>query len=639
MSCAKLAETRRIGDTLAWDDELTPEQRNAASAHNGHTRVLAGPGTGKTFTLKARVQYLIDELGVDPSRILVVTFTRKAVAELRDRILPCSPKGAEPPRISTLHGFSLRQLLRNAGLVESLPAPLRVADDWEEEAIVVPDLQRLLGTEKRTVREALAAMSADWDTLNDAELNVDPRFIAAWRRIRDVYGFTLRAEMVYRLKRAMEQHGHFELEGQFQHVIVDEFQDLNACDLAVVRALGDLGASVFCAGDDDQSIYGFRKASPAGIRAFVDDYPLAEDHRITLCKRCDSAILAAAEYVADQDLERESKNLAPEHGGGFVRCLVAIDQFVEANIVARVCQRLHESGFDYSSIAILLRSDFHCRFSQPIVDALGAQGVLVSEHKTTNPLTEINTRRLYALAQLAVSPNDSLAVRTLVQLTPGIGVGCIKGIESLAVNRNQRFSDSTRAVAQDPSLLPNIGGRVASCWEAIEVAVGRLTGVVAPPAEGEWTADDLRAALSQAADELNLGSHAVDDLVRLMSETDAATLSELVSRSSSIGEGFEPQISPNAVSIMTMHQAKGLTFDCVLIPGLEDELLPGSVEGQDEEGDERRLLYVSMTRARHALVLFYATRRTGSQSHSGRGQKSKDRQLTRFLSDYKFERD
>jgi len=134
---------------VSWDDELTPEQRRAASSHEGHTRMLAGPGTGKTYTLKARVQYLIAELGVEPSHILIITFTRKAVAELRERILPIIPEGNDPPRISTLHGFSLRQLLRNSNLVDTLPSPLRIADDLEEAMVIIPDLQRLLNKDKK----------------------------------------------------------------------------------------------------------------------------------------------------------------------------------------------------------------------------------------------------------------------------------------------------------------------------------------------------------------------------------------------------------------------------------------------------------------------------------------------------------
>ncbi len=624
---------------MAWDDDLTQEQRIVASAHDGHARILAGPGTGKTFTLKARVQYLIETFDVTPSRILIVTFTRKAVTELRDRILPCIPESVEPPRISTLHGFALRQLLRNSNLVETLPAPLRIADDWEEDAIIIPDLQRLLKKNKKDIRAALDAMSSNWDTLTDAELNVDPQFITAWRRIRNVYGFTLRAEMVYRLKRAMEQHDKFQLEGQFRHVIVDEFQDLNACDLAVVQALSSLGASVFCAGDDDQSIYGFRKASPAGIRAFVGTYPDAEDHKMTLCKRCDSEILAAAEYVANQDLDREMKDLVAENHGGLVRIFAASDQYTEAKMITTVCQRLHAAGYEYSAIAILVHSDYHGRFSQPIVDTLSEGSVPVSEHRIANPLSEENTRRLYALAQLAVSADDSLAVRTLLQLTPGIGDSCIETLESLAVKRGDRYSNTARAVAEDVSLLANVGSRVAAAWKNIEAAVHKLEKVVAPSEEDGLISDELRNSLFEAALVLGLSTHAVDDLIQLVSETESASLTDLLAKTSTVGDRFEPQLSKDSVNIMTMHQAKGLTFDCVLIPGLEDELIPGNYDDPEQEGDQRRLLYVSMTRARHALMLFYATRRTGAQAHSGRGPTTKDRNLTRFLSDYKFKKD
>jgi len=624
---------------MSWDDDLTPEQRDAAGAHDGHVRVLAGPGTGKTYTLRARVQYLIEELRVDPSRILVVTFTRKAVAELRERILPGIQTGQDPPRISTLHGFALRQLLKNAALVDTLPAPLRVADDWEEAEVIIPDLQRLLKKDKKGVRAELDSMSADWDTLSDAELNVDAQFIAAWRRIRNVYGFTLRTEMVYRLKRAMEQHDRFEVEGQFEHVIVDEFQDLNACDLAVISSLGDMGASVFCAGDDDQSIYGFRQASPTGIRSFIADYSDSEDHKVTLCKRCDREILEAAEYVANQDLEREPKDLQPENDGGFVRLFSAVDQDGEAGIIAEACRRLHEAGFTYPSIAILLRSDYQQRFSQPIIDALIAKGIPASEQKVLHPLSEPQTRCLYALAQLAVSPEDPLAARTLLQLTPGIGDRCLEALEALTVQRVERFSTTVRVVAEDPSLLPSFGPRIVKVWNVIQAAVAELLTVAGTGEDGEVAPDELRTALSAAAALLALPTHAVDDIVDLADETDSSSLFDLLSRSSTISEGLEPQLSIDSVNIMTMHQAKGLTFDCVLIPGLEDELIPGKYDDPNQEGDQRRLLYVSMTRARHALVLFYAMRRTGVQAHSGRKPTGKDRSLTRFLADYRFKKD
>lgn len=625
---------------MSWEDGLTLEQKCAASAHCGHVRLLAGPGTGKTFVIKARVQYLIEELSVCPSEILIVTFTRRAVAELREKITPCIPEGDKFPRISTLHGFALRQLLKNANLIDTLPKPLRVADDWEEDNIIIPDLMGLMDKERKDVKKTLDAMSSDWNTLTDAELNADPHLIAAWDLLRNVYGFSLRSEMVYRLKRAMEQHDRFELEGQFQHVIVDEFQDLNACDLAVVEALSVLGISVFCAGDDDQSIYGFRNASPEGIRNFVDTFPEVEDHKLTLCKRCYSEILDAAEHVANLDRHREKKDLEAENDGGMVRLFSATDQHVEAKKIAVVCQTLHnEYEFKYPEIAILLRSDYQFRFSQPIIEVLAASGVPVSGHKTEDPLSKVITRHLYALAQLAVSPEDSLAARTLLQLAPGVGPRCIKEIESLAENHNMRYLSAIQAVVEDASLLPTVGRRVAAAWNQIETAASKLIAVITPNEDRDLTYTDLQVSLTEAASVLGLHCSAVDDLMEIASETESSSLTELLARTTTVGERLEPQIDPDSVNIMTMHQAKGLTFDCVIIPGLEDELIPGKNNNPVQKEDERRLLYVSMTRARKVLVLFYATRRTGAQAFSGRTQSTRDRHLTQFLAHYKFKKD
>lgn len=572
-----------------------------------------------------------------PDHVLVLTFTRKAVAELRERVLPHFAELESAPRIMTLHGFALRQLLRNAHLVDVLPSPLRVADDWEEERIIVPDLQRLLKLDKSSVMKHLFGMSADWDSVSDAEANADPKFVAAWRTLRQVYGFTLRAEMVYRLKKAMEQHDKFELESQFDHVIVDEFQDLNPCDLAVVAAMRDLGAHVYCAGDDDQSIYGFRKASPAGIRTFVDDYPRCEDHKITVCKRCDADILKVAEFVADQDLARIPKGLIPESDGGLVQLAHFSDQDREAAAIASACKQLHDMGYQWADIAVLLRSDRYGRFSEPIVAALHDAGVPVSTHRTTNPVDEDDTRFLFALLQLAVVPTDSMAARTLLQLSNGVGSGTIEAIEGFAVNRSVRFIEAVKMIAADPSAIGHAGPRVTRAWSTIETALVALQPLAKGEGEPLSTAEDIRNGVAAAASALGATAHATEDVVALFGNRENGSLSDIVNGNTSVAEGMEPQISAEAVNIMTMHQAKGLTFECVIIPCLEDQLMPGDCMDAAEEGDERRLLYVSMTRAKHALILLYATKRTGAQGHSGRPVGAgKERTLTRFLTEYKF---
>ena len=215
----------------------------------------------------------------------------------------------------------------------------------------------------------------------------------------------------------------------------------------------------------------------------------------------------------------------------------------------------------------------------------------------------------------------------------------MEALEGLAVLRGERFAAAVRAVAADPTLLPGVGSRIAKAWATVESAASELSAVTGSVENIEISVAQLKAALGAAAALLELPTHAITDIMNLAGETESASLSELLSKSSTVGERLEPQLSTDSVNIMTMHQAKGLTFDCVLIPGLEDELLPGRYDDPDQEGDERRLLYVSMTRARHALVLLYATRRTGVQAHSGRVPVAKDRSLTRFLADYKFKKD
>src|SRR5262249_21229099 len=154
----------------------------------------------------------------------------------------------------------------------------RIADDWEERHIILEDLKLLLQLERvDQARELLNQLSADWQSLtaDQADWNQrfpDPRFLGAWQEHRTIFGYTLRAELVYRLKRALEQRRAFDLGRQPSHLIVDEYQDLNRCDLAVIAELARRGAELFVAGDDDQSIYGFRKAHPPGIRRFPQEY-------------------------------------------------------------------------------------------------------------------------------------------------------------------------------------------------------------------------------------------------------------------------------------------------------------------------------------------------------------------------------
>jgi DNA helicase-2/ATP-dependent DNA helicase PcrA len=301
---------------MPWNDSLLPDQEIAASYYGTHARLLAGPGTGKTLVLTRRIVFLVQEQDISPNEIIALTFTRAAAHELRQRII--AELGEDRlPRISTRYSFALRQLLRNSQRLVALPQPLRIADDWEERNIILEDIKAVLGFDRlKDVRELFTQLSSDWQSLAAEEGNFtpDPRFIGAWEEHRAIFGYTLRSELVYQLKRALEQISDFELEAPLQHLLVDEYQDLNQCDLAIINSIVNLGVELYVAGDDDQSIYGFRKAYPEGIRRFPRDYPDAIDLPIEICKRCDVEILNLAEFVVDLDTRRIRKGIRPEDG-------------------------------------------------------------------------------------------------------------------------------------------------------------------------------------------------------------------------------------------------------------------------------------------------------------------------------------
>ena len=220
---------------MAWQDGLTDEQKNAASFAGSNARLLAGPGTGKTLTLARRIAQLFLDLKKPAGSILAFTFTKFAAAELRKRVAAeVQAKDKEEntktkvlPRISTLHLYALRELLRNEDRTK-LPRPIRISDDWEDDNIILSEMQALMGLPKKETRRLFGKLSADWQQLSADQKEwertfPDPKFLGAWREHRGTYGYTMRSELVYQLKTGLDQ-GDVQIEGPPQYVLVDEFK-------------------------------------------------------------------------------------------------------------------------------------------------------------------------------------------------------------------------------------------------------------------------------------------------------------------------------------------------------------------------------------------------------------------------------
>lgn len=624
---------------MTWNEGLLPDQEAAARNIGSHSRLLAGPGTGKTLVITRRILYLIQEQRVDPNQILSLTFTRAATQELRNRV-SAELVDCVMPKIYTLHSFALRQLLRNSARLVDLPRPLRIADDWEERNIIHEDLKLVLGFDRiKLVADLFNQLSADWQSLSaeSGSFTPEPRFIGAWEEHRSMFGYTLRSELVYQLKRSLEQIGDFELEAPLQHLIIDEYQDLNQCDLAVIQALVRLGLELYVAGDDDQSIYGFRKAHPEGIRRFLEDYPGSANLPIEICMRCDTEILALAEFVARLDPRRIPKGTRSQDGRdpGEVALLRFPTQHEEATEIARLCQNLIQvEGYQPSEILILSRANTRNAISRVIESAFQEQNVPFScDISARTPFDEPVGRIVLSILRLLRNESDHLAWRSILKVRNNrIGDTTIESLVGLGRHRGVTFTDVLNDIRADHSLIARVGGIVSREYDSVLQLLNEL--------QSEFNMEHIdlesfQSLLNRIYEWLSQNREGFDEINRYLNETLASTeqgsINDLLQAIESTYESIEQEIDPNCVNMLTMHKAKGLSSNAVIILAAEDEFIPGRNEAEPSLGDERRLLFVSLSRARFKLFITYCNERLREQSMLGRSTGESRRTLTRFL--------
>lgn len=621
---------------MAWDDNLLSAQRIAASHVGTHARLLAGPGTGKTLTLTRRICFLIAEKNISTESIVALTFTRAAARELRQRVATVLGEN-DTPHISTLHSFALRQLLRNAAIIKDLPQPLRIADDWEERHIVLNDLKAMLKLNAISdARDLLNKLSADWQSLaaDKPDWDQDPGFLGTWGEHRQIYGYTLRSELVYQLKKALEQRGDVKIEGPLKHLLVDEYQDLNRCDLEVVNQITLHSVELFTAGDDDQSIYGFRKADPEGIRKFHLDYSNVTSLELEICKRCDRRILELGLFIARQDPRHIPKAIQPEpdRQDGEVALLRFDDQTAESAGITNLCSYLmRQHNLKSDDILILLRSDRNYIFSRQIQNDLERAGIPAASGMEMAPLDNNGGRAFLAFLRLAVNIEDSLAWRTLLQVwCNGIGPRSQEAVYNTAHSRGENFSQTIIAAHDDAKILPQ--RHQSRLFEAINKVLNQLNGLFPKNSRDEFeTYDELMNVIQPAAESIIRDRADLDSILSKIESTEATSINDLVQRIIGVeAESIEQDLAKDKVNILTMHRAKGLTAKAVIVAAAEREHIPGRAVG-NEIDDERRLLYVSLTRAEHHLFVTYCDRRTGQQRYAGSDSGNTSRSLSPFL--------
>ncbi|HEX2157135.1 MAG TPA: UvrD-helicase domain-containing protein, partial [Actinomycetes bacterium] len=534
---------------------LDPEQRVAAGAAPGPLLVVAGPGTGKTRTLTHRLAHLVVERGLPAERCLAITFTRRAAAELQERLDQLVPGDARRMLVTTFHGLGLR-ILREQHAAVGLGPGFRIADEAERLEL----LAELLGCPEREARRLLPelarrkrARAVRWPDLDAEPSEVAgplARYEAAMRKLDLVDLDDLLALPVMLLAGDAGLASRYR--ERFGFVAVDEYQDVDELQYRLLRLLTTPQSSLCVIGDPDQAIYGFRGADVGFFLRFTEDFPGATTVRLTRNYRSSPAIVAGAlQAIAPSTLVagRELAAMAGAEAPARITVHQAASDLAEAEFVVQTVDRLlggasflsldsgradggAEHGLSFADIAVLYRTDAQ---SGPLAEALGRAGM---------PFQKRSHDRLL----------DRPAVRALV--------------------RALRDPGSERHPAGDRS----VAARLAA-------ATGGLD----------------QAAAAEALDLLApLAARCRDDLDRFLAEL---ALGDEV-------DTWDPRA--DRVSLLTLHAAKGLEFPVVFLTGCEDWLLPlrfGAAPSAEELAEERRLFFVGMTRARSHLLLSHARRR------------------------------
>jgi DNA helicase-2/ATP-dependent DNA helicase PcrA len=591
--------------------------------------VLAGPGTGKSATVVA----LLDKLLADasPPRVRLLTFTRAATAELAKK---CCDTAVSSERPSTIHSFSISVLVRNAGAGQ-LPEPLRIADDWEYKHVVRPTLALRVGVGAKKLEKLVREMAANWESLRpDEDPQVDPaernRFLGSWDEHRRAYGYTLLSELPYALRRALLNHP--DLDGvDYDLLVVDEYQDLNACDLQVIKLIANRGCFVIGAGDDDQSVYAMRKAAPEGIRRFLIDYPGAADYPLSVTHRCGSRIIDWASSVIERSPERLHRprlTACPGSPPGEVALLSFAGHVAEARGIARLVKKLVEvESVPESEILILLASDDKGRFSIPIKRELERVGIKCADpDRVKRILEERENRRLIEALRLLVFRQDSLAWASLLKLQSGVGPGFTNYIYDLARSSGFGFGESLLS-AYDANFSGYTGAGKQQALALVGSVLEWLNSHAVPEDhEAGWGGWIVSIAGDTVAPEPS------EELGELLSKLDAISednqgLSRYLGQIAPLGQDLARAEGAGA-RIMTMASSKGLTVRATIVAALENDVIPHP--GADTS-EQLRLLYVAMTRSREFLYGTWARYRRGPTAHAGNPRVSQRRSHSSFL--------
>ena len=640
-------------------DTLNGPQREAVLCTEGPLLVLAGAGSGKTRVLTHRIAHLVEDLNVAPWQIMAITFTNKAAAEMRERLQSLIGGGARGMWVSTFHSMCVRILRTDCERV-GFAKGFTIYDDSDSKRLVeqimdelnidkkrypIPALRNRISQAKNDLQVAEVFAEKTSDQVGQVAARVYTRL---QERLRQLNAFDFDDLLLYTwllLKNHPDVLAAYQ--NRFRYLMVDEYQDTNHAQYVLTQLLAAAHKNIMVVGDDDQSIYSWRGADLRNILDFEKDYPEARVVKLEENYRSMGNILAAANAVIANNLTRKPKKLfTSKPAGDKISVYSATDERDEGRWIASEIEHQHGEGMSYNQIAVFYRTNAQSRMLEDMLMRAGVPYRLIGG---TRFFDRAEIRDVMAYLNLVVNPANDVAAHRVINVPKrGIGKTTVERIDyvaretgitflqaaELCIADDQIRSATRKAIAEFVALIHEAQGYAGDLRKVVEAIVDKAGLIRALEAENS---DDAAGRIENIQELFGV----VDEYAQTHDDADA--LFEPPTAEDAPEADDEPPVRTfqanslpdfvewvtlrtdmdtvaedgEAITMMTIHAAKGLEFDCVFVAGMEESLFPHGNSSQDSQGleEERRLAYVAITRARKKLYLTNAfTRQIFGQS-------------------------
>ncbi len=606
---------------------LNKEQADAVQTINGPMLILAGAGSGKTKVLTCRVAHLLRQ-GVRPYRILAITFTNKAAAEMRERVDKMAGLAAKDVWLFTFHAFCARVLRRDIDKLGDYSNNFAIYDTTDTKSLIKQILREMDLDEKRFqpagIIGRISGAKNKLQSAADFARQAGDFYEQKVAQIYEAYEARLRAnnavdfdDLLLLTLRLWQENAEVreKYQDKFDYLMVDEYQDTNHAQYLLTKLLAAKHRNICVVGDADQSIYGWRGADIQNILDFEKDYPDAKLVKLEQNYRSTQVILDAANAVIENNTGRKPKNLWTDNGTGTeIVYYHAGDERDEARFVVERIQELQrQEGLSLGDMAVLYRTNTQSRVFEEMFIKSGIPYTMVGGTKFYE---RKEIKDILAYLRLIFNPHDSLSLLRIINVPRrGIGDATLARLQAYAAETGQSLFE----VISNAAAVPGLSSRFVRTLDELAGLIFEFMGEAEEQPVKQLISDVMRRSGYQ--EELELGRSAqdqsrLDNLQELLSVAEdfaekaarngeEATLESFLSEVALVSDIDDAALDEDAATLMTLHSAKGLEFPVVFLVGMEEGIFPHArtLMDEDEIEEERRLCYVGITRAEKRLYL------------------------------------